>query len=418
MKANRQFLKHTAIVSGICAALFAQHAMAAGFQLSEMSPSLEGQAYAGAAATKNDPSAMAYNPATLATVQGNQLSLGATYIIPHVSYSGASATEDGIFPMSGVTSQANITPAALAPDGYIVSTLPHNIKIGLSETTPWGLTTDYDNNWVGRNNAVKSSISTIDVAPTIAYQINPYIAVGAAAHVEYMSVDYGSYQYGLVSDDLKGNSYGLGYGLGFLLTPTQTTSLGVGYRSKVTERVNGTAYIGSSDQEAAKATITLPQVLNIGVSQQITSKLTGLATAQWTGWDSMQSIAVYNADTLLQNDTLDWKNSWMFSLGTTYQLTQKWVLRTGVAYDATPTQDAYRDPRIPDSNRYWVTVGAGYSPISSLMFNVAYEHIFMMPQNINVTQPGGAPGLPTTNQVSANYSGHADIIAGSVNWTF
>lgn len=49
---------------------------AAGFQINEISPSLQGDATAGAAAANNDVSAMFINPATLSTLTGTQGYLG------------------------------------------------------------------------------------------------------------------------------------------------------------------------------------------------------------------------------------------------------------------------------------------------------------------------------------------------------
>ncbi len=416
---NRLTIKHALVASSILAAVFAHQAMAAGFQINEMSASLQGQALAGAGATTNDPSAMAYNPATLATVKGNQVQLGGSYLVPSISYNNATADHvpGG---ESGISAENSISPAALLPTGYAATTLPYGIHAGLAVNVPWGLSTKYNPNWAGNADAINSSVETVDIAPTLAYQIDKYVAVGAALHAQYASVDYSQ---NLLVDDillipsnLTGNSWGYGYSLGVLLTPIEGTNVGISYRSKITQDIKGTAnetVLGTPVPIPANADITMPEVINIALSQQITSKLTGLATAQWTRWDRMQAITVYNSSngTLLQNNTLDWKNSWMFSLGADYQLTDQWVLKSGVAMDQTPTQDLYRDARIPDSNRYWFTVGAGYTPVKNITLNMAYEHIFMMPQSIDVnTTPG--------YNLTADYHGSADIFAGSVNWTF
>jgi long-chain fatty acid transport protein len=405
---NRLIVKHALIASSIIAAIFAQQAMATGFQINEMSPSLQGTATAGAAAATNDPSAMAYNPATLATIQGTQVQLAASYIMPHVSYENAAGTGTG-----SLTSQSSIAPADLVPAGYFAAALPDGFFEGIAVTAPWGLSTQYDPTWVGSPNAVKSSIETTDIAPTIAYRVNDYLAIGAAVHAQYANVEYSSANDFIVpeSEDLTGNSWGVGYSAGVLVTPREGTNIGLSYRSKITQNIQGTAdtVVGSLNvPTSASAQVTMPEVVNLGLSQEITSKLTGLATAQWTRWDRMQSLVI---TTPLGDETnvLDWKNSWLFALGAEYQLTEQLVLRAGGAFDESPTQDTYRDPRIPDSNRYWLTTGVGYTPIQNLTLNFVYEHIFMMPQSVNLA--GNQP-------VSAFYHGSADILGTSANWTF
>ncbi len=43
-----------------------------------------------------------------------------------------------------------------------------------------------------------------------------------------------------------------------------------------------------------------------------------------------------------------------------YRVNELWMLRVGGGYDATPTNDAYRDVRLPDVDRWALSVGAHY----------------------------------------------------------
>lgn len=446
-----RLLKRSLLVSAMAAATAAgPQLFAAGFQINELSPSMLGQANAGAAATTNDPTAISYNPATLATVKQTQIYLGSAVIIPHVQYENAqgntSIDNAPAYPTSGTTSEPSIAPPAFVPDAYFTHAFNHGVAAGLAVTAPWGLETQYNPNWVGSADGVTSSIQTVDIAPTLAVQLDRYIALGAAFHAQQINVEYsnviqappGFDLSSFAASDMTGSAWGYGYSLGMLLTPVSGTELGISYRSKVDYDISGNAAIsqegGASSNYAAQADITMPEIVNIGLSQAITPQLTVLGTAQWTRWDRLQSLTVtdpnYPTDagtsptgsSILASDTLAWKNSWMFALGAKYQLTSKWLLRSGVAYDQTPTQDAYRDPRIPDSNRYWLSFGVGYKPVHGITLDLAYEHIFMMPQHINVTQSqaGNVDGTPVnlSSQTSADYRGHADIIAGGVHWTF
>jgi long-chain fatty acid transport protein len=87
-----------------------------------------------------------------------------------------------------------------------------------------------------------------------------------------------------------------------------------------------------------------------------------------------------------------------------------------MAYDATPTNDEYRDARIPDTNRKWLTIGCNYAPTASLSLFATYEHIFMNDQSIDLTQQPTSIVSPT--HLSAEYTGYANIIAGGLNYIF
>ncbi|MDZ7579633.1 MAG: outer membrane protein transport protein [Deltaproteobacteria bacterium] len=47
----------------------------------------------------------------------------------------------------------------------------------------------------------------------------------------------------------------------------------------------------------------------------------------------------------------NWSNTYRYSLGVNYHLNDKTTLRGGLAFDETPTSDAYRTARIPDEDR-------------------------------------------------------------------
>ena len=119
---------------------------------------------------------------------------------------------------------------------------------------------------------------------------------------------------------------------------------------------------------------------------------------------------------------LKWSNAWLAALGADYRATSEWTFRGGVAYDETPTSDGYRDPRIPDSDRVWLTLGATYKATKHFSFDGVYAHIFMHNQTVNVTQASGSSATSTVplevNHVQANYKGSANIIGVAVRYSF
>jgi long-chain fatty acid transport protein len=51
-------------------------------------------------------------------------------------------------------------------------------------------------------------------------------------------------------------------------------------------------------------------------------------------------------------------------------------VRAGVAFDETPVPDATRTPRLPDTDRTWVAIGARWQPSASLLLDLGYAHLF------------------------------------------
>ncbi len=66
-------------------------------------------------------------------------------------------------------------------------------------------------------------------------------------------------------------------------------------------------------------------------------------------------------------------------MGGDYKVTDQWTMRAGVAYDQTPTHNATRDPRIPDGDRYFASLGAGYrfQSMPELSIDAAYSRQFV-----------------------------------------
>ncbi|MDF2529836.1 MAG: hypothetical protein K0Q57_716 [Gammaproteobacteria bacterium] len=395
-------------------------AYAAGFAINESSPTLQATALAGAAATTNDVSSIAFNPATLATLKSNQVYVGASYIAPHVSYANAVGWNSTAGNISGINSENNIAKSAIVPDFYTGWVSHGPVNLGLAITAPWGLQTTYADNWVGQDTAINSKLSSINIGPTLSYQVSPKLALGASVNAEKIQVTYSNDIDVLGFDstsDLSGSSWGYGYSLGALYTPTSTTNLGVAYRSRIKENIGGTNIVtgsvlpGSYD---AYTSITLPDQVIFSGSQQLNDKWTALASAMWTDWVLFNKLNIdVPATTTDITQQMNWQNTWTFSLGAKYQLNPKWALMAGTAFDQTPTVNATRDPRIPDSSRYWLTGGFSYMPTQNMEVDFAYERIIMESQSINTTQSN-----PVTASIAADYSGYANIVALGFRYIF
>jgi long-chain fatty acid transport protein len=105
---------------------------------------------------------------------------------------------------------------------------------------------------------------------------------------------------------------------------------------------------------------------------------------------------------------------WRASLGFNYDLTARWSVRMGGAYDQSPVTDANRTVRIPDSDRWFLGAGVGYRLTDSLVVDFGYLHIFFAGGTVD--QTAQQPGAPT---ISGTYdNGTGDLLALQVAYNF
>jgi long-chain fatty acid transport protein len=461
MSRMRTYLKIPVFSLLLSQTLFTNPAFAAGYQINEVSPSLQGDATAGAAAADNDVSAMFTNPATLSTLIQNQLYFGGSEIMPHIRMSNASATHTvnipGTFPASisapvlGETSQSSISKSGFAPDAYFGWRLSPRMVVGIAVVAPWGLTTSYDNNSVLRFGADNSSVDAVNIVPAISWAINDKFSVGIGAQIQYFSATFsnfnGPYTGIPVIDSLiasnhasyvNGSSWGAGYTVGGIFKPDLKTRYGLGFRSQISEGLSGngrqftapggivpapsTAFLSNFGSKAY-AGINTPAVLTLSAVRDI-GDWTIKASAQVNFWSTFKQLSIYMPDAFATNSTIEtkWKNTLLGSIGADYHITPAWTVRSGVAYDQTPTVDGYRDARIPDNDRIWLSLGASYYLNHHVSFDGAYTHIFIKDQSINVTQAAGSSINSTVplevNQTQASFKGSADIVALAVRYSF
>ncbi|MBY6261420.1 transporter [Azospirillum sp. 412522] len=415
--------------------------LAAGFALKEQSVSGQGTAYAGVTAGGNgDASSMFYNPATMGLVTGIEAVQTATGVIVKSKVDSASATRArrlGGTAISGNASPGDIAQDALVPAGYFVYSIDDDLKVGLSANGPWGLVTDYGDNWIGRYHGIRSDLRTYNFAPSVSYRINPMITLGGGVQIQYakaklsQSSDFGASRLGRpgsldVKSDVTGDDWGWGFTLGALIEPVKGTRVGLAYRSAVKHRLTGSISFtglpaplaGALPAQSASADLTTPDIASIGLYHEVNDRWAVMADVQWTNWSRFRELRVNIANPALNSVTEEhWKDTWYYALGTSYKVTDKLTLRAGVAFDKGSVDVEYRTPRIPEQNRYWLSAGAGYQVTDSLRVDAAYSHVFIPKTSIALTDDLTGPEAGRGN-LNADYKSSIDLIGLQAKFTF
>lgn len=408
-------------------------ALAAGYGLKEHSAEAMGSAYAGAAADLSNPNGMSYNPAALAGVVDTDASLSVVELVPHSDASFTTAVTSAGTPAGGPATPRNFIADAPVPDIAIRHRLSDDFTIGLDVSVPFGLKTNYPAGWAGRYYALKTEAITVNIAPTLAWQVTPDLSLGASLNVEYArgeltsAIDIGTigalnHVPGAVPGALDGGarlsgmSWNEGFSLGAIWQPTPDFNLGVSYKSAITHDLHGpftftldAAGLGAALRAAtglftntmADAHLTMPDMVLAGARWKLSDDFTLMGELDWTNWSRFKNLTVVAANAAQPNDVTvgNWNGAIFASLGGEYRPADAWTLRAGVGYDESPVPDATRTPRIPDANRTWLAAGVEYrlSPMSRL--NLSFGHLFNDDESIALTAAG------TGNALRGNLTG-------------
>jgi long-chain fatty acid transport protein len=402
------------IMSGVVMA--AQTASAAGFYIQEQSARQQGDAFAGAAANPQDASTLFNNPAGMTELSGPQIAGDISVIIPHADLTnrgtnilgGPVAGNDGGDPFSA-------TPV---PSAYIAMPIQGGTWwAGLALTAPFGLTNQYNNTWFGRYNSTESVLTTEDIAPSVAVKVTDALSLGAGidfqhAHAELDQKYFTGGPDGTI--EVNGNSWKTGFNVGALWKVDPATNVGLHYRSAITQDIGGTLVVtGVTTGTHASAELKLPDIVEFGATHQLTSQLKLLGSINWFDWSRFNQIKVNSA---LGSTTIPtaWRDTWSAAIGAEWKQDEKWTYRGGFQWDETPT-NGFRDTRIPDSNRFWVSLGASYAVTPAFNIDGAVSHLFMPDAGINATNSfGGGPPVDTI-AVSKNY---VNIVSMQGVWKF
>ena len=161
--------------------------------------------------------------------------------------------------------------------------------------------------------------------------------------------------------------------------------------------------------------ITMPDSASLSYYQKVSDKLDFLADVSWTGWSTIQQIAIRRSDgSALSTLPENFKDTWRYSAGVNYYFDDRTVLRAGVAYDQSPVNSTDRSPRLPDSDRTWLTVGARYKFNSALNLDFGAAYIFVKDGSIN--NSGNPPSVAGNGLINGSYDNHVVIVSGELNY--
>jgi long-chain fatty acid transport protein len=459
MSIHRGYLLGTAAACALMAG--AASATAGGFALREQSVSSQGASFAGNAAN-NDLSAMFWNPAAAANKQGPGLNSESHYslIVPRADITITSASHANAGLNGAINSPAfgnnsgDIGSLALLGASYYsyqFRNFDPNLFLGIALNSPYGLKTDLDKSYDAYKGSVvgrESKLLTFNLSPTLAYRLSNQLSIGVGAQFQYGKGRF-SFATGLPSgQDTRFDGTGLAVGAtaGLMWTPTPGTTIGLGWRSQMTQALDGafinTPYAAPGANPAlpagvrsveAKTELELPNVVTLSLRQSVTSNARLLGTVEWSQWSRFKELRLVAdgnstglaSGVLVPSSTggatigtvpgqvigvlpANWSDGWFFALGGEVDVSRQLTLRAGGAYEISPVDNPKkRLIGIPDNDRVWASLGATYKWSETMSFDVAYTHLFVKDGKIDRDSLSGF-------HVLGNVDASTDIVSVSM----
>jgi long-chain fatty acid transport protein len=473
----------TRIASAVGAALFAlsaTHAWGAAFALQENSGSAVGNAFAGGAAAAEDASTLWSNPAGMSRLGSPQVAAAVHFITPSFKFKDEGSQPALFQPLGG--SDGDAGSLNVVPNLYAVMPINPQWSVGLGVNAPFGLVTEYDDSWLGRFQAVKSDIKTINVNPSASWRVSDTFAVGFGVSWQRIDAELTSrinYSAALAQGagqaaagglipaalvpqivgltpglaakaKVEGDDTAWGWNVGFLWDVTPQTRIGAQYRSSVKYTVSGTASFDYPALPAAPAPIVpvlqllaagvnsaicagpgvnapgctsigisadikLPDIANLSVFHRLNSQWDVMADVQFTRWSVFKQLEfVRSTGTVLASTPENFDDAWRLSVGATYHWNDAWSFRGGLAYDQSPVNTTDRTPRLPDSDRFWIAIGAQYRFNRNLAVDAGYVYIPMSTADINQN----AGSTAANGLIKGHYDPNVNIFSVQLTYTF
>jgi len=367
------------LVGIIClqfALMLALPARAGGLYANEYGTPESGTAGAGAEAMAMDASTAIpfYNPAGMTRLEGNQFILGAGVLAASAEFD----PNDDLTSFSGGNGGQAAGPIPILTAAYVHS-FTDRFKFGAALFAAAGAALEYDLDWVGRKQSQKSEIAALSLSPTLAYRISDHVSVGGGINI--MATALLTQVEGLLDDrtiEIDGTDTQISYNLSWLFEPTEHTRIGLTWVSETefdyAGDVTRTGGLVGPETAPVNTSLTLAQVLRIGLYQDLGPRAAILGTFGWEDWSALENQFITVDEGLTATIPRNWDDTNRYAVGFHYRVGDPWLLRFGVTYDTSPTGSLDRTADLPVDRQ--VRYGAGFQHEGSGRFGYGVDLVY------------------------------------------
>jgi long-chain fatty acid transport protein len=459
-----------AAIGSVSLALGAGHAYGAAFALQENAGSGMGNAFAGGAAVAEDASTVWANPAGMARLASPEVAAAVHIITPSFKFKDDGSVAAAFQPLGGTGGDAGKT--VVVPNLYITYPVNRQLTLGLGVNAPFGLVTEYDGDWLGRFQGIKSEVKTINVNPAISWRVTDNFAVGIGVNWQRIDAEFtqaANYSAGiaqgaataaaggLISPTLiptivgatpglqsfvriKGDDDAWGWNIGFLWDVNPQTRFGMHYRSAIKYNISANVsfdnpalptlppalapVVGLIAQGVnaqfvnggVTSDIKLPDIVNASFFTRLNDRWDLMGDVQWTGWSTIKELKFVRTGPGIELTPTpeNFDDAWRVAVGANYRYNDFWMFRGGIAWDGTPVNTTDRTPRLPDEDRIWLSFGAQYKFNRNLKVDGGFSYLWL--QNADIDQNAGS--TQRFGLIKGHYDANVTIFSAQLTYTF
>ena len=332
----------------------------------EMIPTEVGTAGAGSAAKAQNASTVFTNPAGMTYIDHTEIEAGATLMYLNAPFSSQVGTT--------ATGRSGDTTEWFGGGNFsYIQPLGEGWTFGLSVQNFFGLSLNWQDDWIGRYSSTKEWLIAPQIQPTIAYKVNDWLSVGAGLGftVGYLKTYMKIYKPDTTPIDgrakLRDTAFAIQGNLGVMIQPNEDLRIGIRYltetklafKPSVTTKGVGPGATAALDVLGGlDLGLYMPQSLNIAAFYQLDEQWALLGDFGWEDWSRFGKLDVgFGRTGQLGVADLETKDVYHYGIATQYQFDESLMLSAGFSFDSQLSPNDKRPLVLPLKDMYRYGVG-------------------------------------------------------------
>ncbi len=301
-------------------------------------------------AVADDGSAVYYNPAGLARIDGSVVEASLATLAPRLRYT-----------MPGGATETS-SKDALAPSLFIARRFTDRLVAAFGVYAPYARDAAIPADLANGFAAERAKILRTDLSAVLSWRATDALAIGGGLVVGYSQLEQSLPAGPVLRIDDKLDGTGVGAIVGLSWRVTDRLQAGLTYRSEMSVEHAGsrtqTAF-GVATRSNARAKVQYPASLGLGIAFAPAENLTLALDFDWTGWSSMDQVTTRTDLWPDATTRLSARDSRDIRVGGEYRLPAGWSVRAGYAYSEAAFPATHVIPAQPDGDGHELALGVG-----------------------------------------------------------
>ena len=381
-------------------------------------------------AVADDPSALHFNPAGLASIYGRLVSIGLEYLNSQRTYTPTG--EDGErLPSQSPNSSSTVVPSLGATFRTKEDGSWSRFAFGVGVWNSYGGQVSYDQLEDAQAPALNETREVLlEMVGGVGYEASEYVSLGLALRlgIGLFHVDATNRP---VTSDMSSTGFGVGLTGGLILSnglPSNgagSARVGFTYRTPMTVATSGNATMdltgGPTDVDMDHEQ-QWPQSAALAVAWRPIARLLLATQADWTDWERINELTVEFPDRSELNQTfeMDWDSSYSLHLGASVILTPSVEVSAGGSYDTRAVSKRTMERHNLDSNKFTADAGAVVAVTERIKILGAVDVILSSPVEVrnNTAEARDAGWIEWANKAPGTHEGRLITIELAAQYVF